>query len=173
MAGVDSVEHGHAADRDTLQLMKKNGIYLVPTLSVVDANIAEHFGSATSPKALAFLDSLKQMMVMAKDIGVKIADGSDPSEASRQGRNALELESMTRRGLTPLEAIRAATVSAADLIGWPDKVGALEAGYFADIIAVQGDPTADIKVLQKVVFVMKGGTVVVNDIAAVNPQVSH
>jgi imidazolonepropionase-like amidohydrolase len=154
--------------------MKTKGTYLVPTLSVVDAGIAKHFGgSAYSPKALAFLDTLKQTMSMAKEIGVKIADGSDPSDASRQGRNALELEAMTKRGLTPLEAIRAATVSAADLIGWTDKVGAVETGLFADLIAVQGDPTVDIQVLQKVVFVLKGGKVITNDIAGASPQMFH
>ncbi len=174
MAGVDSIEHGHEADRATLQLMKSKGTYLVPTLSVVDAGIAKHFGgTAYSARALAFLDTLKQTMSMAKDIGVKIADGSDPSNASRQGKNALELEAMTKRGLTPLEAIRAATVSAADLIGWTDKVGAVESGLFADLIAVQGDPTVDIQVLQKVVFVMKGGKVITNDIAGTSPQMFH
>ena len=174
MAGVDSIEHGHEADRAALQLMKTKGTYLVPTLSVVDANIAEHFGgSAYSPKALAFLDTLKKTMAMAKEIGVKIADGSDPSEASRHGQNALELEAMTKRGLTPIEAIRAATVSAADLIGWSDKVGSLEVGMFADLIAVEGDPTVDIKTLQRTIFVMKGGKVMRNNVAASDPQPSH
>lgn len=174
VAGVDSVEHGHRADKAVLQLMKAKGTYLVPTLSVVDALMEKRFGSsAYSPRALAYLDNLKQTIAMAKEMGIKIADGSDPSSPDRHGRNALELEAMTKRGLTPLEAIRAATVSAADLIGWSDKVGAVESGYYADIIAVQGDPTADIRALQKVVFVMKGGTVIVDEIAAMNPQISH
>ena len=71
---------------------------------------------------------------------------------------------MTRRGLTALEAIRAATVSAADLMGWTDDVGSVDAGKFADLIAVQGDPTVDITVLQRVKFVMKGGRVVKNEL---------
>jgi len=71
---------------------------------------------------------------------------------------------MTRRGLSPLEAIRAATTSAADLIGWPDDVGAVESGKFADLIAVQGDPIVDIGQLQHVKFVMKGGRVIKNDL---------
>jgi imidazolonepropionase-like amidohydrolase len=148
MAGVDSIEHGHYADRSVLQLMKSKGIYLVPTLSTV------------SPKSPALFDAARQTMHMAQEIGVKIADGSDASSVTRHGKNAGELEAMTQRGLTPIEAIRAATLSAADLIGWSDKVGDLEVGKFADLIAVDGDPTVDITALQKVVFVMKGGRVV-------------
>lgn len=173
-AGVDSVEHGHEADRAALQLMKTRGTYLVPTLSVVDASMAKHFGgSAYSPRAVAFLETLKQTMTMAKEIGVKIADGSDPSAASRHGQNALELEAMTKRGLTPIEAIRAATISAADLLGWSDKVGTLEVGKFADLIAVEGDPTVDIKTLQKTTFVMKGGQVIKDNVAGSDAQAFH
>jgi imidazolonepropionase-like amidohydrolase len=135
MAGVDSIEHGHTADRAALQLMKTRGTYLVPTLSVVDAEMARRFGgSAYSPKALAFLDSLKRVMSMAREIGVKIADGSDASDA--------------------------------DLIGWSDKVGALEHGQYADLMAVEGNPLSDIKTLQSAVFVMKGGKVIRNDLVA-------
>jgi imidazolonepropionase-like amidohydrolase len=103
-------------------------------------------------------------MAIAKELGVRIADGSDPAAADRHGRNAEELESMTRRGLSALEAIRAATTSAAELMGWADDIGSIDAGKFADLIAVQGDPTADITVLQRVKFVMKGGRVVKNEL---------
>jgi imidazolonepropionase-like amidohydrolase len=154
MAGVDSIEHGHHADRAVLQLMKSKGIYLVPTLSTV------------SSKSPALFDAAQQMMHVAKELGVKIADGSDASSVARHGKNAGELEAMTQRGLTPIEAIRAATFSAGDLIGWSDKVGDLEVGKFADLIAVDGDPTVDITVLQKVVFVMKGGRVVKDQVTA-------
>jgi imidazolonepropionase-like amidohydrolase len=109
---------------------------------------------------------MRQSVVMARAQGVRIANGSDPSEADRHGKNAEELEAMTRRGLTPLEALRAATTSAAELIGWPDDVGAVEAGKIADLIAVQGDPIADITILQHVKFVMKGGRIIKNDLAA-------
>jgi imidazolonepropionase-like amidohydrolase len=166
-AGVDSIEHGHRADRAVLELMKSKGVYLVPTLSVIDAMVAKSPDEWTSDKDRAFLESMRQSVAIAKEIGVKIADGSDPSAADRHGKNAEELEAMTRRGLKPLDAIRAATTSAADLIGWPDDVGAIEPGKFADLIAVRGDPIADITVLQHVKFVMKGGRIIKNDLAGV------
>jgi imidazolonepropionase-like amidohydrolase len=166
LAGVDSIEHGHGADRAALELMKSKGVYLVPTLSVVDAAVAKSPNDWTSVKAQAFLEGMRQSVMMARALGVKIADGSDPAAADRHGKNAQELEAMTRRGLTPLEAVRAATSSAADLIGWSDDVGTVEAGKFADLIAVLGDPTTDITVLQHVKFVMKGGQVIKNDLAA-------
>src|SRR5208283_4686041 len=163
------IEHGHLADRGALQMMKSKGVYLVPTLSVIDADVAQSPDDWTSAKAKSFLESMRQTFAIAKEIGVKIADGSDPAEASRHGRNGEELKAMTRRGLTALEAIRAATTSAADLIGWPDEVGAIDVGKFADAIAVQGDPIADIKVLQRVKFVMKGGRVIKNELAGGSP----
>ena len=170
MAGVDSIEHGHKADRAVLQLMKSKGVYLVPTLAVIDADAAKHPEEFKSPKAAAFLESLQQTMTMAKEIGVKIADGSDPADADSHGQNALELEAMTKHGLTPIEAIRAATISAADLIGWSDKVGAVEVGLLADLVAVNGDPTVDINVLQRPSFVMKGGKVIKNEVEGNPPQ---
>jgi imidazolonepropionase-like amidohydrolase len=88
---------------------------------------------------------------------VKIASGFDSAEERTQGKNARELASLVKLGLTPLEAIRGATVRAAELMAWQDKVGAIEAGKFADLIAVDGDPLKDISVLQHVTFVMKGG----------------
>jgi imidazolonepropionase-like amidohydrolase len=91
---------------------------------------------------------------------VKIAAGFDSASAETQGKNATELAAMVKRGLTTLETIQAATVNAAELLSWPDKVGALEPGHYADLIAVDGDPLADITVLQHVKFVMKGGVVV-------------
>lgn len=154
MAGVDSIEHGYRADRATLQLMKSKGTYLVPTLATV------------SPKSPTFFEAAGQTMAMAKELGIKVAAGSDASRLGRHGGNVVELEAMIQRGFTPIEAIRAATISAADLIGWSDQVGALEVGQFADLIAVEGDPTVDIKVLQKVIFVMKGGKVVRDEISA-------
>ena len=89
---------------------------------------------------------------------VKIASGFDASNEDRQGKNALELASLVKLGLTPIEAIRAATTTAADLMAWQDSVGSIGKGKFADLVAVQGDPLADISILQHVLVVMKGGT---------------
>jgi imidazolonepropionase-like amidohydrolase len=166
LAGVDSIEHGHHANRADLELMKSKGVYLVPTLSGTDAHLARKPDDFNSAKAKAYLAAIKESVGVARQIGVKIADGSDPTTADRHGKNAEELLSMTRRGLTTLEAIRAATNSAADLIGWPDDVGAIEAGKFADLIAVPGDPILDITLLQHVQFVMKGGAVFKNELSA-------
>ena len=162
-AGVDSIEHGDHADRATLNLMKSKGVFLVPTLSVVDSYVATTSDEETRSQAKSLLESMGQAVAIASEIGVKIADGSDPSQPNRHGKNAKELESLTRRGIAPLEALRAATTSAADLIGWSDDVGALERGKFADLIAVEGDPIADITVLQHVKFVMKGGQTIRNE----------
>ncbi len=163
-AGVDSIEHGHAADREDLELMKAKGTFLVPTIGVIDATMEQHKNEPLSPERQkardAFLQGILQEVQTAKSLGVKMAAGFDAADAESQGKNASELEAMTRRGLTRLEAIRAATVNAAELLGWPDKVGAIEAGKYADLIAVDGDPLADVTVLQHVKFVMKGGAVV-------------
>ena len=165
-AGVDSIEHGNHATQADLELMKSKGVYLVPTLSGTDAHLAKKPDDFTSLRAKAYLEASNKSVTMARQIGVKIADGSDPATAERHGKNAEELQSMTRRGLSTLEAIRAATTSAADLIGWPDDVGAIEAGKFGDLIAVQGDPILDIALLQHIKFVMKGGTVIKNEVSA-------
>jgi imidazolonepropionase-like amidohydrolase len=167
-AGVDSIEHGHRADKADLELMKAKGVYLVPTMSGMDASLAADPARWTSPPAQALLEAKKQSMQIAKQLGVKIADGSDAESAKGHGRNARELESMVRRGFTPLEAIRAATISAADLIG-ADDVGVAEPGRYADLIAVRGDPLSDVTALQVVTFVMKGGQIVKNGLSPV-PQ---
>ena len=169
LAGVDSIEHGHRADRAALELMKSKGIYLVPTLSVVDAAIAKKPDDWPAQEREALLESMREAVATAKELGVKIADGSDPASIERHGKNAEELEAMTRRGLTTLEAIRAATTTAADLIGWPNDVGTIEVGKFADLIAMQGDPIADIAVLQRVKFVMKSGRIIKNELAGSKP----
>lgn len=111
------------------------------------------------------LQRARQNIPIARELGVKIANGFDPSSAEGHGQNAHEIIAMTKLGLSPLEAIRAATSSAADLLGWQGKVGSLDAGYYADMIAVSGDPLADIGELEKVKFVMKGGVVVKNEFA--------
>ena len=169
-AGVDSIEHGHRADREALEMMKARGTFLVPTVGGIDLSIEAHKNEPVTPERQQqreeFLKGIQEEIQIARSLGVKIAAGFDAASADRQGRNAAELVAMTRRGLTPLEAIQAATINAAELLGWPDKVGAIEPNYYADLIAVDGDPMKDITILQTVNFVMKDGTVIKNSIAS-------
>ena len=166
-AGVDSIEHGHEADREALEMMKAKGVFLVPTIAGTDASVEKYKNQPESERRAriqAFLAkrllAIQQSMQLAMSLGVKIAMGYDAASAERQGKNADELVAMAKRGMPPLEAIRAATLNAAELMNWQDGVGALEPGKYADIIAVDGDPLTDISILQQVKFVMKGGTIV-------------
>ena len=164
MAGVDSIEHGHQANRENLEMMKAKGTFLVPTVGVIDAIFERTKNDPMTPRQReyrdSFLQSMQQGVQQAMSLGVKIASGFDASAPTRQGRNADELVALTKRGMPPLEAIRAATLNAAELLSWQDRVGAIEPGKYADLIAVEGDPLTDVAVLQRVKFVMKGGTVV-------------
>jgi len=167
-AGVDSIEHGHYANREDLELMKEKGVFLVPTIGGIDAFIAR-LGEPTSAQQKkrreARLEAMRNEIQTAKSLGVKIAAGFDPASAEEHGKNATELEAMVKRGMTPLEVMQATTVNAAELMGWQEDVGALESGHYGDLIAVQGDPLTDITVLQHVKFVMKGGVVVKDEIS--------
>jgi imidazolonepropionase-like amidohydrolase len=167
-AGVDSVEHGHLMDDASIATLKKNGTYLVPTLYLVDWQ-RENAATTHLPEyARKKMDLVSQMGQNAarKAIaaGVKIGMGTDAA-VYPHGLNAHELAVYVRLGMTPLQAIQTTTINDADLLGWSDRIGTLDAGKFADIIAVDGDPLQDITVLQKVKFVMKGGEVVKNQYA--------
>jgi imidazolonepropionase-like amidohydrolase len=164
-AGVDSIEHGFSADRAALELLKEKNAYWVPT-------IGDFFYSAETEKSPARRQRLQKIvqntrdnLAIAREIGAKIANGFDPASAEDHGRNAHELIAMNKLGLPAIDTIRAATLNAADLMGWQDRIGSIEAGKFADMIAVSGDPLADVTVLGNVKFVMKGGAVVKNDLA--------
>jgi imidazolonepropionase-like amidohydrolase len=160
-AGVDSIEHGSYIDDAAIQMMKSKGTYLVPTMYLADwmrenavkiglpAMYAEKMKSVTA----ASRKNLKK----AFESGVKIAFGTDAA-VYPHGLNAHEFAVYVQQGLTPIQAIQTATVNAADLLGWK-QIGSIEPGNFADIIAVNGDPTKDVTVLQNPVFVMKGGVV--------------
>lgn len=162
-AGVDSIEHGHGADRQNLELMKAKGVYWVPTMGYYFYQV-ERTNSARAHKYMEeVLQRARQNIPLARELGVKIANGFDASSAEGHGQNAHEIIAMTKLGLTPLEAIRAATSTAADLMGWQDRAGSIEAGYYADVIAVSGDPLANISELDHVKFVMKGGVVIKNE----------
>jgi len=162
-AGVNSIEHGTLMDEEVMQLMKQHGTYFVPTIiagrSVADsAKKPGYFPALVTPKALAIGPKIQSTFAKAYKAGVKIAFGTDAGVYAH-GKNWMEFVYMTEVGMPPMEAIQAATVSAADLIGVSDKIGSIEKGKLADIIAVDGDPLKDIQVMGKVTFVMKDGVV--------------
>jgi len=164
LAGVDSIEHGSFIDGEAIRLMKEKGTYLVPTLYLSDWFI-ENYQRLRVPefmveKARVVMPAARQNIARAFKAGVKVAFGTDAA-VYPHGLNAREFAVMVKLGLTPMQSIQAATVNAADLLGWSDRIGSIEAGHFADIIAVSGDPLADVSALEHVAFVMKGGQVVV------------
>ncbi len=165
LAGVDSIEHGSYINDEDIALMKQHGTYLVPTVFLEDWLIAnyQHLGFTQSmiDKMNTVLPIAKQNLSHAFKEGVKVAFGTD-SAVYPHGMNAGEFGAMVKMGLPPLVAIQAATVNAADLLGWSDRVGTIEPGKFADIVAVDGDPVADVTTLEHVRFVMKGGEVIRN-----------
>jgi imidazolonepropionase-like amidohydrolase len=165
-AGVDSIEHGSYIDDAGIAEMKKNGTYLVPTLYLGDWFLENaernHVPDYLLAKAKAVMPAARQNIAHAFASGVKVAFGTDAA-VYPHGLNAHEFAVMVKLGLTPLQAIQAATVNAADLLGWSGKVGSLDPGAWADIVAVEGDPLKDVTTLERVKFVMKGGEVVRNE----------
>ena len=165
LAGVDSVEHGSYINEEDIQLMKEHGTYLVPTVYLEDWLTQNMKSLGLTPnmmeKAKTVLPIAQKNESHALKSGVKIAFGTDAA-VYPHGLNAHEFGKMVEMGLTPLESIQAATVNAADLLGWSDHVGTIETGKFADFVAVNGDPLADVHVLESVRFVMKGGDVIKN-----------
>jgi imidazolonepropionase-like amidohydrolase len=163
LAGVDSVEHGSFADAKTYALMKAHGTYLVPTLTVyaVFLDVAQHHPElltpGTAPKEIANDLIPARNLGPAYRAGVKLAYGTDIG----QGDHAMEFGLMVAAGVSPLDALYAATRNAADLIGASDRIGGVVPGRLADLVAVDGDPLTDIKVMRRVRFVMKGGVVFV------------
>jgi imidazolonepropionase-like amidohydrolase len=163
-AGVDSIEHGSYIDDAGIAMMKKQGTYLVPTQYLSDwmRQNAKKIGLppmyATKMEEVTAVS--RQNIKKAFEAGVKIAFGTDAA-VYPHGLNAHEFAVYVQIGMTPLQAIQTATVNAADLLGWSDRVGTLEPGKFADIVAVNGDPLKDVTLLQSPVMVMKGGSVVV------------
>lgn len=161
-AGIDSIEHGTFLDDEALTMMHDRGTYLVPTLST-RAGLAEStFPPLVKAKADLAVKSQDEMVRRALRHGVKIALGTDAA-VYPHGDNALEFVLMANDGMTPAQSLRAGTSVAADLLGMTDKVGTLEAGKFADIVAVSGNPLSNIKVTQSVMFVMKDGFVYRDD----------
>lgn len=161
-AGVASIEHGSLIDDEGIRLMKERGTYLVADVYNDDYILAE-FARLQFPQKIIEKEKLigrlqRENFQKAARAGVKIAFGTDAG-VYPHGWNGKQFAHMVRWGLTPLQAIQAATVNAADLLGWSDKVGELAPGFYADIIALDGDPLKDIAQLERVRFVMKGGVV--------------
>ncbi len=163
-AGGDSIEHGTWLDAESIRLMRRDGVYLVPTLMAGDfvARIASgpdnFFTPAQTAKALEAGPKMLDMARRAHEGGVRIAFGTD-SGVSAHGDNAGEFALLVRAGLTPLEAIQTATVNAAAHLRISDEAGRIAPGMPADLIAVGGDPLSDVTELQRVRFVMRGGEV--------------
>jgi imidazolonepropionase-like amidohydrolase len=158
LAGFDCIEHGFLASDETLELMAERGTFLVSTTYLTDAMDIARAAPELQKKAAVVFPQAKAMLPKAIAAGVKIACGTD-APAVPHGDNAKELAALVDRGMTPIQALRAATVISAELIDLADDLGRLEPGYLADIIAVPGDPTHDITTTQDVRFVMKAGRV--------------
>ncbi|HEY7179869.1 MAG TPA: amidohydrolase family protein [Blastocatellia bacterium] len=163
LAGVDSIEHGTYIDDEAIKMMKEHGTYLVPTLYLGDWFL-ENYQRIGVPAPM--VAKAKEVMPMArKNIahafaqGVPVAFGTDAA-VYPHGLNGREFAVYVKLGMTPLQAIQTATVHASKLLGWDDRIGAIEAGRYADLIAVDGDPTKDVTELERVKWVMKGGIVV-------------
>lgn len=166
-AGVASIEHGSFIDEEGMKLMKERGTYLVADIYNDDYIVSEYlkFGY---PQKIIDKEKLvgktqRENFQKAVEAGVKVAFGSDAG-VYPHGDNGKQFKYMVKFGLTPMKAIQAATVNAADLLGWTDKVGSLSKSKFADIIAVEGNPIDDVTILEKVKFVMKDGVVYKNEI---------
>ncbi|HEX6418103.1 MAG TPA: amidohydrolase family protein [Acidimicrobiales bacterium] len=165
-AGIDCIEHGSLMTDETLDLMVERGTFLVPTTYLADGMDTSHAPPELQAKAAEVFPRAKRTISRAIERGARIACGTD-APAIPHGRNAKELIALVDRGMTPAQAIRAATTVAAELIDVEDR-GRLESGLLADVIAVPGDPTADITVTEQVSFVMKGGQVFRHDAAGIS-----
>ncbi len=167
-AGVDSIEHGHLMDDAAVATLKKNGTYLVPTLFLgeymeknMDRSDVPEF---SKQKMRDIIAAMRKNTGKAFAAGVKVAFGTDAA-VYPHGLNAGEFHVYVQLGMTPLAAIQTATINASDLLGPKYLVGSLEPGKWADIVAVEGDPTKDVTILEHVKFVMKAGAVYKNDYA--------
>ena len=163
-AGVDSIEHGSYLTDENIAAMKKHGTYLVPTAYLIDWQ--QQYGKLPP----LYMQKMKDVSAVAKEshkkairAGVKVALGTDAA-VYPHGLNAHEVDVYVNQfGMSPLAGIQTGTVNAADLMGWSDKVGTLEPGKWADVIAIDGDPLKDVKLLQHVAWVMKAGVVYKNE----------
>ena len=169
-AGVDSIEHGSFMKPETLRLMKQKGTFLTPTLMASEYIMAkiDQYPAALQAKAKAAYNARSEMFRNALKVGVKISFGTDAA-VFPHGQNAKEFALMAGLGMAPVDTLKAATSSDAELLGISEKVGTLEKGKLADVIAMPGDPTVDITATERVSFVMKEGKIIRNGRPAVEP----
>ena len=160
-AGVDSIEHGSFMKSETLTMMKRKGTFLTPTLMATEwiMNKLENYPPPLQAKAKAAATARSEMFRNALKLGVKISFGTDGA-VFPHGQNAKEFKLMVDLGMTPIDALKAATANDAELLGIGQKVGTLEKGKLADVIAMPGDPTSDITATERVSFVMKEGKII-------------
>lgn len=163
LAGVDSVEHASLIDAEGIKLARERGTYLAMDIYNDDYILGEGEKAGFLPESLEKERQIGQLQRdnfrKAHQGGARMAFGSDAG-VYPHGDNAKQFFYMVKYGMTPIQSIQAATVNAADLMGWKDKVGSISAGKFADIVAIDGDPLADVTLLTKIKFVMKGGSVI-------------
>ncbi len=162
-AGVHSIEHGTYMDDEAIKLFKKHDTWYVPTISAgryvaEKARLPDYYSPIVRPKAAAIGPLIQATFARAWKNGVKVAFGTDVA-VFPHGENAKEFAYMVEGGMSPLDAIRSATLAAAQLLGMQNQLGQVEPGYTADLIAVEGDPLQDISAMQRVRFVMKDGVV--------------
>jgi imidazolonepropionase-like amidohydrolase len=157
-AGVDTIEHGNYIAEEDLKTMAARGIFYVPTIFVGEY-VAQGRVAEGAPVWVKMIQIHEETFRRAMQAGVKIAFGTDAGGFDWKVNPAKEFSSMVKFGMTPAQAVRAATVTAAELLGMQDSLGTVEAGRLADIVAVPGDPLSDVSMMEKVEFVMKGGVV--------------
>jgi imidazolonepropionase-like amidohydrolase len=167
-AGIDSIEHSSLIDDEGIRLAKQHGTFLVFDIYNDDYILGMGEKNGVLPESMEKERKIgrlqRENFRKAFQAGAKMAYGTDAG-VYPNGDNAKQFAKMVEWGMKPIDAIQAATLNAAELLGWSDKVGAIENGHFADIVAVQGDPLSDVKLLENVGFVMKGGEVVKNEVA--------
>ena len=166
MAGCDTIEHGFGLDQEQVNLMVQKGLYYDPTIiRYVEPYMDDNDAKLTGGKYRIIPIFEKAATMAAATSGIKVMMGSGVDGSTyAHGTQALDFEALVKRAhMTPIRAIQAATTINAEALGWQNDIGSIDKGKYADIIAVSGDPLADITELQRVKFVMKGGKVIRNE----------